>query len=74
MAYSVTGFRSAPDVGFQAQSRRTAEGARECALAFIGDGLREVEVRDGNGNLRGLHELDNDDVWSFDVIERLAAL
>lgn len=58
MAYSITGMRRAPDVGFTSATRQTAEGAREIAVSFVADGLQEVEIRDAAGALRTLRELE----------------
>lgn len=58
MTFSVTGIKLAPDIGFKTGHRHTAEGARELAVDFAADGLREIEVRDHEGNLRSIDELE----------------
>ena len=58
MAYSITGMTSAPDVGFRCESRHTAKAARDLATAYIVAGMREVEIRDGSGNLGNVRDLE----------------
>jgi hypothetical protein len=57
MTYTVTGLADAPDASVSCRSRHTAQGALDLATAFKASGLREVEVRDGNGNICHMREL-----------------
>lgn len=78
MSYIVTAMRQAPDIGFKAVSRHTAEGAKDLARNFVAEGLQEVEVRDDRGNLRTLQDLEQQThesgTFETGLVKRLRAL